>query len=86
MSKRIFEIFCNCCHHKAEISSEHDLFNPPYSKKLICTKCNERNARMLSVSKSRKVEVTFETASEFALAEDPYHGHLSDDVPYTNHE
>jgi len=42
--------------------------------------------RILSVSESREGEIGFETASEVALEEDPYHGLLSDDVPYTKHD
>ena len=86
MSKRIFEIICHGCSHKAEISSEHNLFKSPYFEKLICSKCNKREMRILSVSESREGEIGFETASDVALEEDPYHGLLSDDVPYTNHD
>mgnify|MGYP000097134504 CR=1 FL=1 len=81
-SGRFYEILCDGCLHRAEISSEYNLFKLPHSEKLICSKCNKKNARILSVTSSDAAVRPFETAREFAEAEDPYYGNLSDDTPY----
>ena len=75
-----YEIICHHCSHKAEILSEYNLFKPPHSEKLICSKCNKKNARILSVAPPDAEVRPFETPREFAEA-DPYYGSLSDDLP-----
>ena len=90
-NEKFYEIMCVECSHKSKIMSEHDLFIPPYSEKLICSNCNKRNLSILNVAsfeegvislfEEPRLEVTQAEDPYDPVDEDPYYGALSEDTP-----